>query len=70
MAARAGLGLILQPAILVAADICTRTLEQLFPDWQLPERHMSLLYCGDRHMTPRLRSFIAFAVKAFGADHR
>ncbi len=70
MAACAGLGLILQPAILVAADIRNRTLEQLFPDWELPERSMSLLYYRDRHMTPRLRSFISFAVKAFGADHR
>jgi DNA-binding transcriptional LysR family regulator len=70
MAACAGLGVILQPAILLAADIRNRTLEQLFPDWQLAERPMSLLYYRDRHMTPRLRSFISFAVKTFGFnDH-
>lgn len=66
MAACAGLGVILQPALLVAADIRSGTLEQLLPDWELPQRPMSLLYYRDRNMTPRLRSFISFAVKTFG----
>lgn len=65
-AARAGLGLILQPEILVASDIRNGHLEHLFSDWDLPERPMSLLYYRDRQMTPRLKSFIAFAVELFG----
>lgn len=68
MAACAGLGVILQPAILLVSDIRNRTLEQLFPDWELPERPMSLLYYRDRHMTPRLRSFISFSVREFSAE--
>ncbi len=67
MAACAGLGVILQPSILVAADVRNQSLEQVLPEWRLPERPMSLLYYRDRHMTPRLRSFVLFAVTAFGA---
>lgn len=70
MAACAGLGVIMQPALLLDADIRNQRLEQLFSDWSLPQRPMSLLYYRDRHMTPRLRSFISFAVQAFGADLR
>lgn len=67
MAACAGLGVVMQPAILLAPDVQTGQLVQLFPDWQLRERPMSLLYYRDRRMTPSLRSFIAFAVTQFGA---
>ncbi|MCM2474074.1 LysR family transcriptional regulator [Rhizobium sp. CG5] len=67
-AALAGLGVILQPAILLAADVQAGRLVQLFPDWQLRERPMSLIYHRDRRMTPRLRSIIAFAMAEFGAE--
>lgn len=66
-AARAGLGIIMQPEILVRADIETGDLIQLFPEWRLGERPMWLLYQRDRRMTPRLRSFISFATTAFSA---
>jgi len=65
-AARAGLGIIMQPEILLARDIEAGCLTRLFPDWRLSERPMWLLYYRDRRMTPRLRSFISFAVAAFG----
>ncbi|HLD68769.1 MAG TPA: LysR family transcriptional regulator [Pseudomonas sp.] len=67
MAACAGLGVVMQPAILLAPDVRAGQLVQLFPDWQLRERPMSLIYYRDRRMTPGLRSFIAFAVAQFGA---
>jgi DNA-binding transcriptional LysR family regulator len=67
-AARAGLGVIMQPSILLGSDIQAGLLVQLFPDWQLRERPMSLVYHRDRRMTPRLRSVISFAVSEFGAD--
>ena len=65
-AARAGLGIIMQPEILLMQDIQTGRLIRLFPDWRLGERPMWLIYQRDRRMTPRLRSFISFATGAFG----
>jgi DNA-binding transcriptional LysR family regulator len=64
-AARAGLGVVMQPAILVAPYVKAGDLVQLFPEWDLRERSMSLLYFRDRRMTPRLRSFISFALTEF-----
>ncbi|WP_445680150.1 LysR family transcriptional regulator [Radicibacter daui] len=66
-AACAGLGVVMQPESLLARDVNAGRLIQLFPDWKLRERPMSLLYYRDQRMTPRLRSFITFAVKEFGA---
>lgn len=68
VAALAGLGLILQPEILVRHDMLAGRLVRLFPDWCLGERPMWLLYQRDRRMTSRLRSFISFATAAFGAS--
>ncbi|MDR9779225.1 LysR family transcriptional regulator [Rhizobium sp. 268] len=68
MAARAGLGVVMQPAILLASDIRAGLLVQLFPDWHLRERPMSLVYHRDRRMTPRVRSIISFVVAEFGAE--
>ncbi len=65
MAARTGLGVIMQPAILLTADIESGLLVRLFPDWHLRERPMWLVYHRDRRMTPRLRSVIAFAIAEF-----
>jgi DNA-binding transcriptional LysR family regulator len=67
MAARAGLGVIMQPSILLSSDVEAGLLVQLFPDWQLRERPMSLVYHRDRRMTPRLRSIVSFAISEFGA---
>lgn len=67
-AAHAGLGVIMQPAILLASDIRAGVLVRLFPDWHLRERPMSLLYHRDRRMTPRLRSIISFALAEFGSE--
>nr|WP_281410532.1 LysR substrate-binding domain-containing protein [Rhizobium leguminosarum] len=67
MAARAGLGVIMQPSILLRSDVEAGLLVQLFPDWHLRERPMSLIYHRDRRMTPRLRSIISFAISEFGA---
>ena len=64
-AARAGLGVIMQPAMLLGSDVERGLLVQLFPDWQLRERSMSVIYHRDRRMTPRLRSIIAFAMSEF-----
>lgn len=67
VAARAGLGIILQPRMLVGPDLAAGHLVQLLADWTPGERSVSLLYYRDRRMTPRLRSFISFALAAFGS---
>jgi DNA-binding transcriptional LysR family regulator len=69
-AARAGLGIVLQPEILLQRDIEAGHLVRLLPQWRLPQRPMWLLYLRDRRMTPRLQSFIRFATAAFGAAPR
>jgi DNA-binding transcriptional LysR family regulator len=67
MAACAGLGVVMQPAVLLTPDVRTGRLTQIFAEWGLGERPMSLLYYRDRRMTPRLRSFIAFSLQEFGS---
>ncbi len=64
-AALAGLGLIQQPKLLLASDLREGRLVPVLEDWQLGERPLSLVYYRDRHMTPRLRGFISFAVAEF-----
>lgn len=66
-AACAGLGIVMQPEILLKRDIESGCLVRLFPEWRLGERPMWLLYYRDRRMTPRLRSFISFALATFGS---
>lgn len=64
-AARARLGLIMQPKLLLESDIKSARLTQILPDWRLGQRQVSLLYYRDQHMTPRLRSFINFSINEF-----
>lgn len=68
MAARAGMGLMLQPCELVREDVSAGRLVLVLPEYPVPTRPFHLVYAPDRRMTPKLRSFIDFAVAAFGAD--
>ncbi|WKN19810.1 LysR family transcriptional regulator [Azotobacter vinelandii] len=67
-AALAGLGIMLQPLELVQVSLAEGRLVQLLPDYRVPERPMHILYAPDRRVTPKLRSFLDFAVAAFGAN--
>jgi DNA-binding transcriptional LysR family regulator len=40
---------------------------RVLPKYRAPDRPLHLLYAPDRQMTPKLRSFIEFAVAAFGS---
>ena len=64
-AACAGLGIIMQPIVLIGADIAAGRLVQLLPEWQIGDRSLYLLYYRDRRMTPRQRSFISFSIQEF-----
>jgi DNA-binding transcriptional LysR family regulator len=66
MAARAGMGVLLQPAELIEPELETGRLVHVLPKYPPPDRPLHLLYAPDRQMTPKLRSFIEFAVAAFG----
>ncbi|EZP71508.1 LysR family transcriptional regulator [Novosphingobium resinovorum] len=65
-AALEGLGVMLQPSELVTQPLADGRLIRLLPGWEPPTRPMHLLYAPDRRPTPKLRSFIDFAVAAFG----
>src|SRR5918996_479808 len=61
--ALAGLGLLLQPSALVWDAIEDGRLVRLLPGYEASGRPMHLLYAPDRRITPKLRSFIDFAVE-------
>ena len=64
-AALEGLGVIMQPAILLDQDVATGNLVRLLSDYELPSRPMFIVYHADKRPTPKLKSFIDFALKAF-----
>ncbi|WP_426196798.1 LysR family transcriptional regulator [Massilia sp. DWR3-1-1] len=65
VAALHGMGIVLQPAILLESDVRAGRLVQLFPAHELPSRPMSVVYLPDRYRSPRLRSFVDFLVRRF-----
>ncbi|MBV1786989.1 LysR family transcriptional regulator [Marinobacterium sp. D7] len=67
-AALNGLGVVMQPEVLMAQDLAAGRLVQLFPDHELPSRPMHLVYLPDRYRMPKLRSFIEFTLERFGPD--
>jgi DNA-binding transcriptional LysR family regulator len=66
--AMAGMGLLLQPLELVQNELKSGRLVAVLPDYMVPTRPMHLLYAPDRRITPKLRSFIDFAVTNFGSQ--
>lgn len=65
-AALEGLGIILQPCELLREDLDSGRLVQVLPGYAPPSRPMHLLFSPDRHLTPKLRSFIDFVTATFG----
>ncbi len=61
-----GLGVIMQPEILVSDDVAAGRLIRILVDHELPSRPMHIFYAADRRPTPKLRSFIDFIVARFG----
>lgn len=64
--ALAGLGIIMQPEVLLTDDIAAGRLQRVLADYDPPSRPMHLVYPADRRPTPKLRSFIDFVVASFG----
>lgn len=67
-AALNGLGIVMQPAIVLEAEVRAGRLVQLLPDYELPSRPMQLVFLPDRYRSPRVRSFIDYVVERFGPD--
>jgi DNA-binding transcriptional LysR family regulator len=65
-AALAGLGLVFQWSPLLREEVAAGRLVRLLPGYEPPPRPMHILHAPDRRMTPKLRSFLDFAVARFG----
>lgn len=65
VAALHGMGIVLQPEILLAADVRAGRLVRLFPDHELPSRPMNVVYLPERYRSPKLRSFVDFLAERF-----
>lgn len=66
MAALNGVGIVMQPEILLEDDLKAGRLLRVLPDYQAASRPMHVVYLPDRRLTPKLRSFIDFVVARFG----
>lgn len=66
-AAVAGMGIVLQPLEVVSSALDDGLLMELLPGYSAPSRPLHLIYAPDRRVTPKLRSFIDFAVEEFGS---
>ncbi len=64
-AALEGLGIIMQPKLVIKGEIDSGNLVELFADYQLPAREMSIVYLRDRYMPAKIRCFIDFMTEHF-----
>jgi DNA-binding transcriptional LysR family regulator len=68
-AALNGLGIVLQPAILMEEDVRAGRLVQLLAAYELPSRPMHVVFLPDRYRSPKLRSFIDYVTARFALPH-
>lgn len=67
-AALCGLGIIMQPEVLLSEDLATGRLARILPDQELPSYPMHIVYPSNRNMTPKLASFVEFISTRFAPD--
>lgn len=67
-AARLGLGLIQVPRYHVEEDLARGTLVPVLPDCPPSPTPVSLLHPRNRHLSPRVRVFIDWVMRAFGPE--
>ena len=65
-AALAGFGIVLIAEDLVREALASGQLVRILPGYEAPSRPMHLVFLADRRQTPKLRSFIDFAVAELG----
>jgi DNA-binding transcriptional LysR family regulator len=64
--ARLGLGLVQVPRFHAEADVARGTLLQVLAECPPPSVPVSLLYPRNRQLSPRVRVFIDYVMRAFG----
>jgi DNA-binding transcriptional LysR family regulator len=64
-AALADIGIAMLPDYLVAEDLTAGRLVRLFPEFDFARAPLQLVYLPDRHMTPKMKSFVDFIVQHF-----
>ena len=67
-AALQGLGLVMQPEVLLADDLASGRLVAVLPDCVPLPRPVHLVYAPDRRQLPKLSRFIAHVLQALGLD--
>ena len=60
-----GIGITMQPKILLDNDIKNNRLVELLIDYQLSVKEVNLVYLKDRYMPPKVRAFIDFMREKF-----
>ncbi|HEV7776614.1 MAG TPA: LysR family transcriptional regulator [Luteibacter sp.] len=68
IAAVNGLGIALQPEVVLADDLATGRLLPVLPEWSLMPSPMYLIYAQDRRPTAKLRSVVDFLLDRFGTE--
>ncbi|MES2262387.1 MAG: LysR family transcriptional regulator [Pseudomonadota bacterium] len=66
MAALHGLGIIMQPAVLLEEDVKAGRLIELFAEYDPGSRPVNLLYLPDRYRSSKIGSFVDFIVAKLG----
>lgn len=61
----AGGGIALQPTYLANPHLRDGSLQQLLPDWTLPDMSIYALYPSRKHLSPAVRAFLDFLVERF-----
>ena len=64
-AALAGGGLALQPTYLANPHLADGSLQQVLPDWTLPDMSIYALYPSRKHLSPAVRALLDFLVARF-----
>jgi DNA-binding transcriptional LysR family regulator len=54
------------PDYLVAEDLAAGRLVQLFSEFNFVRAPVQLVYLRERHMTPKMKSFVEFVLSRFG----
>lgn len=67
-AALAGGGVTLQPSYHANVHLRDGRLQQVLPDWKLPEMAIYALYPSRKHLSPAVRALLDFLVARFAKD--
>lgn len=70
MAALHGVGIVLQPELVLADDLTAGRLQPVLPAWSLAPSPIYLIYAQDRRPSAKLRSMIDFLLHAFSTAYR